>query len=248
MLGKDNEAASPKFTGVGLYRAVLPIEQMEAVFGKTDACLGQILMGPGGYLVKYGVAGGEHVSMGLCHYIDGDWKHKEWALHHQRAEMLEYYKDWGETIHKLMDIIPDPSDWAVFAHTKQPAKIFDGRVCLIGDAAHSMPAHQGAGSGQATEDAYFMAEMLNAVDQRPDRVVTALDAYNEVRRPHAERVREMGLEIGFLNDFWTPDIGEKDIEVFRQRAHHRWHSIWDYDIAKEVQRAQSLMQRNVASR
>ena len=35
-----------------------------------------------------------------------------------------------------------------------------GRVALLGDAAHAMPPHLGAGAGQAIEDAFAMGWLL----------------------------------------------------------------------------------------
>ena len=62
----------------------------------------------------------------------------------------------------------------------------DGRVVLVGDAAHAAPPHMGEGGSMAMEDAVVLAESLRAADT----VASALDRYVERRRPRAGWVQE----------------------------------------------------------
>lgn len=75
----------------------------------------------------------------------------------------------------------EPAIWALFDHAPAPT-YYEGRVAILGDAAHASTPHQGAGAGQALEDALIMCELLadNAVQSIRD-IPKALEAYDAVR-------------------------------------------------------------------
>jgi salicylate hydroxylase len=63
----------------------------------------------------------------------------------------------------------------------------EGRVALLGDAVHPMPAYLAQGACQAVEDAGALARVL-ADCQGPDGVAEALAGYQARRAPRAARV------------------------------------------------------------
>jgi salicylate hydroxylase len=75
---------------------------------------------------------------------------------------------------RMLDQVPPPS-WA------------DGRVALLGDAVHPMPAYLAQGACQAIEDADALASVL-ADCQGPNGVAAALAGYQARRVPRATRV------------------------------------------------------------
>ena len=56
-------------------------------------------------------------------------------------------------------MIEKPGKWGLHEVESLPTYV-DDNVCLMGDAAHGMLSHQGAGAGQAVEDAYVLANLL----------------------------------------------------------------------------------------
>jgi salicylate hydroxylase len=94
-----------------------------------------------------------------------------WAVDPVRAGVSQLRKDqcW-----RMLDRAPLPS-WA------------DGRVALLGDAAHPMPAYLAQGACQAIEDADALAGVL-ADCQGPGGVAAALADYEARRAPRATRV------------------------------------------------------------
>ncbi|MEX2446092.1 MAG: FAD-dependent monooxygenase, partial [Dehalococcoidia bacterium] len=60
----------------------------------------------------------------------------------------------------------------------------DGRIALLGDAAHPMLPHAGQGAAQALEDAVVLGRCL----AEDGSVVEALARYEAVRRPRAARI------------------------------------------------------------
>ena len=67
-----------------------------------------------------------------------------------------------------------------------------GRVCLIGDAAHSMTPNMGQGGGQAVEDAYVLAKFFKKLDrQDPERAFILFQAARMKKVSSIIRMSEM---------------------------------------------------------
>jgi salicylate hydroxylase len=65
----------------------------------------------------------------------------------------------------------------------------DGRIGLLGDAAHAMLPFFAQGAAQAVEDAAALADSLRSADR--GSVQQALQRYEAIRRPRASRVQLM---------------------------------------------------------
>jgi 2-polyprenyl-6-methoxyphenol hydroxylase-like FAD-dependent oxidoreductase len=76
-------------------------------------------------------------------------------------------------------------------------KWWQGRVALLGDAAHAMTPNLGQGGAQAIEDAYFLAESL-AAQSRPEQ---AFEEYQRVRKPKADWVARTAAYLGWTAHF-----------------------------------------------
>jgi 2-polyprenyl-6-methoxyphenol hydroxylase-like FAD-dependent oxidoreductase len=72
-----------------------------------------------------------------------------------------------------------------------------GRVTLVGDAAHPTSPYAAYGAGMSIEDGYFLACELERVDVRdPAAVRRALQAFEDRRKPHTAQVTEMAYRLG----------------------------------------------------
>jgi len=137
--------------------------------------------------------------------------------------------------------MPDASQWAIFESRYQLSTYTKSRFALLGDAAHASTPHQGAGAGQAVEDAHVLAELIGdpRVVQPPDLVV-AFKAYDAVRRPRSQRVVTTSREVGNL---WC--LSQKgvldDEEKLKQALTTRLRWLWDLDVEEQVNRAKSIM-------
>lgn len=132
-----------------------------------------------------------------------------------------------------------PVIWALLDLTPLPS-YYAGCVALMGDAAHVSTPHQGAGAGQALEDAYVLSNLLG--DERiqtSSDIPRAFKAYDAIRRPRSQKVVSTSRAAGEVHCFAGPDgsdirkIGEDLLE------RHRW--IWEEDMDQQLENALRLL-------
>lgn len=136
--------------------------------------------------------------------------------------------------------------WALFDHLPA-ASYYRGRVAILGDAAHASTPHQGAGAGQAMEDAFIMSELLADVRiKRPTDIPAAFRAYDAVRRPRSQQVVTTSRAAGELYGLQGP--AGSDLELVRADLLGRYQWIWENDLAEQLRQAKAHMAReNVLS-
>jgi 2-polyprenyl-6-methoxyphenol hydroxylase-like FAD-dependent oxidoreductase len=72
-----------------------------------------------------------------------------------------------------------------------------GRTTLLGDAAHPTSPYAAYGAGMSIEDGYFLARELAAVDiADTDQVRTALQGYEDRRKPHTAKMSQLAYNNG----------------------------------------------------
>ena len=72
-----------------------------------------------------------------------------------------------------------------------------GRVTLVGDAAHPTSPYAAYGAGMSIEDGYFLARELAACNVKDTAAVrSALQAFEERRKPHTARVSQQAYYTG----------------------------------------------------
>lgn len=135
-----------------------------------------------------------------------------------------------------------PAIWAQFEQAPAPY-YFQGRVAILGDAAHASTPHQGAGAGQALEDALVMCELLadDAVRSTQD-IPKAFQAYDAVRRPRSQRVVRTSQEAGEL--YVSHPEGGKRMEL-RENLLERFRWIWECDMVEQVDQARAYLHREI---
>jgi 2-polyprenyl-6-methoxyphenol hydroxylase-like FAD-dependent oxidoreductase len=111
----------------------------------------------------------------------------------RKAAVLERLRGWPEPTEALIQKTPDAAIVRLDILARKPVKRWsDGRVTLLGDAAHAMPPNMGQGSAQAIEDALVLSRCLS---EEAD-VAAALHMYERRRVPRATRMANMASLIG----------------------------------------------------
>lgn len=132
-----------------------------------------------------------------------------------KRDLLARFGDWHEPIGAVVEATPDASILRTDIADREPVEDWgEGRVTLLGDAAHPMTPNLGQGGCQAIEDAVVLDLCLTA----HPIVMAALRDYEDRRKARTARVvteaRRFGdigqLENGALRAFrnaavrWTP--------------------------------------------
>jgi salicylate hydroxylase len=141
--------------------------------------------------------------------------------------------------------MPSTSQWALFEHP-DISTFYKSRVAILGDAAHASTPHQGAGAGQAIEDAHVLAELLaDPSVSTPEHAKRAFCAYDAVRRPRSQRVVASSKENAEIMCLSYEGIGD-DAEKLKQTWRERFKWLWDIDLQGQVEAARTVMLKMLA--
>ncbi|KAJ4355471.1 uncharacterized protein N0V89_003487 [Didymosphaeria variabile] len=253
MFGSDNIVSRPHFNQDGAYRAVIAMENALEVFGDT-ARQSQVLLGPNGYMIYYPVNGGTAVNVGVWISRQGQtWGRKDWVVPGQKQQFQEDLEKWGPRVHKLLAFFDtDPAFWAAHQHVHQPESFADGRIILIGDGAHAMPPHAGAGASQAVEDAYVLAEVLTMISDGDDSLATvsaALRAAESVRKPRFLKVQDISTRSGpEWYSFHVRQLEGAQLDEWKTFMKERIEWIWNVDMRAEGVKAKQIVADEVQTK
>ncbi|HTP18936.1 MAG TPA: FAD-dependent monooxygenase [Solirubrobacteraceae bacterium] len=182
---------APRFTGKICYRSVVPVA---AVPGGPPPNENVQWLGPHGTIVLYPVRRDELINV-VCHYDDEGYRHESWVSRCERAEVLERYNGWHESLLRIFSAGEIWYKWALYDRDPIP-QWTRGRVAVLGDAAHPMLPYLGQGACQAIEDGCVLAAALAAEPRDP---LAALGRYERTRRPRASQVVLASRERGVSN-------------------------------------------------
>ncbi|KAJ5336429.1 Salicylate hydroxylase [Penicillium brevicompactum] len=235
----------PRYSGMYAYRAVLDMEDMVEAVGDRRARVSSIYVGKGAYGISYPIMRARKVNVGI-YVLSEQWDHDSWVRPAEREDMLRDAKGMGRFVEALVQRMSDTSQWAIFEHPHIPTYA-RSRVAIMGDAAHASTPHQGAGAGQAIEDAHVLAELLS--DERVktvDDMILAFRAYDHVRRPRSQRVVTSSKENADLLCLGFEGVGD-DPAKLADTLNERFHWLWDLDVENQAEQAKQRMAELMAS-
>lgn len=135
-------------------------------------------------------------------------------------------------------MMKNPDVWALFDHPPAPT-YYKKRFAILGDAAHASTPHQGAGAGQAVEDAFILSRLMGKISSA-DGIEKAFKAYDAIRRPRSQKVVTTSREAAALYEFEDDSLGS-DLEKIKARLATRNNWIWDEDLEEQLKEAMALM-------
>lgn len=177
----------PIVSGHTTYRSVIPIEQMPEDLRWNAATL---WAGPKCHIVHYPLKGWKVFNLVVTYHNDV----KEAVA--GKPVSVEEVRQGFEHIHPTaQSVIEHGSNWKLWVLCdREPIERWvDGRVALLGDAAHPMLQYFAQGACMAMEDGITLAEM---VADHPGDIERALNAYQALRIPHTARVQLASRAIG----------------------------------------------------
>ncbi len=144
----------PRVSGHIAYRAVLKKQDVSANLWDDDV---QLWGGEKTHLVTYPMRRGELFN--LVAVFHSDRYGEGWDAYGDTTELTERFKDAHHTVKALLAKIDTWKMWVLC--DREPVKNWsDGRVTLLGDAAHPMLQYLAQGAGQAIEDALVLGKAL----------------------------------------------------------------------------------------
>lgn len=111
----------------------------------------------------------------------------------RKAKLTKMYAGFGDPIPAIIAATPETSIIRNDISDLKPIpKWYQGRICLIGDAAHATTPNMGQGGGQAVEDAWFLSQILKEESQ-PE---LAFKRFQDKRRKKVDQVVRTSWQIG----------------------------------------------------
>ena len=202
-----------RFTGHMCWRALVPVDQHPLPFVSPDA---SFWMGPKAHIVTYYVKGGAAVNIVAVNESSG-WVAESWTEPSTREELLAAYAGWHENIVQLFQRTDKQQifKWGLFDRDPM-VQWSQGRVTLLGDAAHPMLPFLSQGAAMAIEDAYVLAAALGHFG---GNLGAALQAYEVERRPRTARVQLEARERGRTYHLASPEEQrQRDLAFQKEQA------------------------------
>ena len=188
--------APARFTGHLAYRALVAQADLPAHLRSHEVT---VWMGSRLHVVHYPVRGGEWLNLVAIVHGDKPEQADVWdAAGHAQALMQAMGAvsgAVGQDLHERLASVPAWRQWAL--HDRAPVssarEMAQGRVALLGDAAHPMRPYLAQGAGMAIEDAQVLAQCLA---QGAGRTADRLQAYAEQRWARNARVQARAIRNG----------------------------------------------------
>ncbi len=178
------QPAQPVFSGVVAHRGLVPR------LDEYPAGTMRMWVGESRHFLVFPVRAGR-----LLNYVgfvpSATSVRESWSAPGDPAALAAHFAGWDPLIGQVIAAISGPGGsgfrWGLYDRAPLP-RWSNGRLTLLGDAAHPMLPHLGQGVNQALEDAVALATLLGAC-AGPAGVPRALAAYQRLRRGRTARVQ-----------------------------------------------------------
>lgn len=261
LLGESHEAVTPTFSGKYAYRGLIPMEKAAEALGDELARNSQMYLGRHGHILTFPIEKGKTMNVVAFQCkADGKWEDVNWVLPMKREDMAKDFEGWGESpqkilsvsalletardVHLLFQLMEKSDVWALFDHSPAPT-YFKGNFALLGDAAHASTPHQGAGAGQAIEDAFILSNLLGQIDS-VNEIEKAFYAYDAIRRPRSQKVVTTSRKLAAVYEFEDESLGT-DLKKVKEFLESWYNWIWGEDLHLQLKRAQYIIEETKSS-
>ncbi|CAN8096317.1 unnamed protein product [Discula destructiva] len=243
------EATDAVFSGKYCYRGLIPMDEAVAALGEEMAKNAQMYLGRHGHVLTFAVEKGKVMNV-VAFQSAKEWTDPNWVVGADHETMKSQFAEWSPTVNKIIGLMRQNDIWALFNHP--PASTYvsdDGRVCLLGDAAHATTPHKGSGAGMAIEDAHLLGNLIAQAlaDDAADlgkAIPAAFRVYDATRRQRTQRLVEDSRETGTVYELEHPSIGT-DKQMLRESLLTRMEWVWQHDVEKELTEASDLLSNSL---
>lgn len=219
------DPSTPEYAGFRAYRGLLAADQLPDWRPEAH----QVWMGDGKHFMVFPVRRGELLN--YVGFVPTDHETAEsWSAVGDRDELAASFDGWDPRVTGLLSKVERCFWWGLYDR-KPLGNWVNGRLAMLGDAAHPMLPHLGQGANQAIEDGTALAVLLQNC-AGGDAVPEALQRYQALRRPRTDMVQGEARRNGRRYDSQYADLTQRDKEI--KNAAELRYSLYDYDIEKET--------------
>ncbi|MFE4632451.1 3-hydroxybenzoate 6-monooxygenase [Streptomyces sp. NPDC056773] len=179
---------APRVCGHTIYRSVIPIGKVPEELRWNAVTL---WAGPRWHFVHYVIGGGKYLNLAAT--LDDGAGEPVSGRPATRDLVRERFGGLRGPARRLLELGEEWREWVLC--DRDPVDVWtDGRVTLLGDAAHPMLQYAAQGACQSLEDAVVLGELLGGATagEAPAR----LEKYNAERRERTARTQLLAREMG----------------------------------------------------
>jgi salicylate hydroxylase len=219
------EPSPPLHSGSVAYRGLIPSERIPS----WPSGISQLWMGEGKHFLVYPVRSGSLIN--YVGFVPSDEQTGEsWSAPGDADTLRSAFSGWDPRIEELLAQVETTYWWGLY--DREPLATWtQGRLTLLGDAAHPMLPHLGQGANQSVEDGVALAVVLAGTDK--DQAPAALEAYEGLRRSRTTEVQLGARANGRRYDLDSEDLSERDAEIAASVNFRSW--LYDYDAETAAQ-------------
>ena len=177
---------APRFTGQVAWRGLVPADAVPEGTIPPDAT---VWAGEGRHLVTYYLRGGALINFVAVEERD-DWTEESWSAPGDPDALRACFQDWHAAPKTLLNAVGECFLWGLFDRPEQ-VRWTQGRLALIGDAAHPMLPFMAQGAAMALEDVAVLVRHLGAAE-----ISEALSLWEDERWPRVIRVLQQARANG----------------------------------------------------
>jgi salicylate hydroxylase len=181
--------ASPTSEGIVAYRGLV---QSQKLSWATELRGLNMWMGDGRSFICFPVSQGGLIN--VVAFVPSSLDMEEtWFAPGDVKTLAGEYKGWDAPVRDMIAALDQTFRWGIY--DRPPLPYWSrGCVTLLGDAAHPMVPHFGQGAGQAIEDGFALAVLLERA--RRDEIPSRLEAYQNLRLERTSRVQAASRQAG----------------------------------------------------
>jgi salicylate hydroxylase len=184
--------------------------------------------GSGRSFVCFPVSQGRAINMAA--FVPSNLEAEEsWSAPGDLKALAAEYTGWHAHVLEAIGALDETFRWGIYDRAPLPYWS-TARTTLLGDAAHPMVPHFGQGAGQAIEDGFALAILLE--DAKPADVPARLKAYEKLRLGHTSRVQAASRDAGRFYRSENEDASERSERTGKWMSAAGW--IFQYDVEQEA--------------
>ncbi len=206
------------FTNQVAWRATIPWDRV------SKLPKAHLTMGSGRHVVTYPLRDQSLLNI-VAIEERSDWQDEGWRLKGDPEDLRARFSDFGGKMHDVLQEVQETFLWALFLRPVA-RKWQNGRIALLGDAAHPTLPFMAQGACLALEDAWILTRSFEAAS-----LPAALAAYETTRAGRARKVVDAASANARNFHLRGPAriAAQMALTAFGGRLRRRYEWIYDYD-------------------